>query len=166
MRYIKMFFIYSILGFLLESSVALIFGWSFESGILFGPWTPVYGFGTILIHTLSQYLFLHLHLNRIIETIIVFFIVTILLTLLEWFGGVLIEAIFHTHFWDYSNHAYHIGPYISLTMSLLWGVGSIFFIYLINPKCNRWFEKIPNWIFILLIFLFAIDLVLTWLYKI
>lgn len=166
MRYIKMFFIYSILGYLLESCVAFICGWNFESGILFGPWTPIYGFGAILIHILSQYLFLHLHLNRIIETIIVFFAITILLTVLEWFGGILIEAIFHTHFWDYSNHAYHIGPYISLAMSLLWGFGSIFFIYFIDPKFNKLFQTLPNLIFLLFTLLFFIDIIITWIYKI
>ena len=161
MRYIKMFFIYSILGYLLESSVACICGWHFESGVLFGPWTPIYGFGAILIRVLSQYLFLHLHRNRIIETIIVFFTVTILLTLLEWLGGVIIEAIFHTHFWDYSNHAYHLGPYISLTMSFMWGIASIFFIYIIDPKLNQWLQKIPNWIFFLLLLFFIVDLTFT-----
>lgn len=73
MYYLNTFLIYSILGFLLETAFSIISGIFFESGILYGPWTPIYGISMILIIILSNYLFKNLHMHRILETIVVFF---------------------------------------------------------------------------------------------
>ena len=45
MYYINYFFIFAIIGHFIET----VFVPNFTSGILYGWWTPVYGFGVILI---------------------------------------------------------------------------------------------------------------------
>ena len=165
MYLLNCFFIYSILGFLAESIISFLFGGSFSSGILFGPWTPVYGLGAVLIIAISEKLFKNLHMHRFIETIIVFFVVAITLSALEWLGGILIEMIFGTTFWDYSDQKFNIGKYISLEMTLLWGVMSIIFIYIIRPILDPLVKKIPKWLTIILSILFIIDIIMTFLVR-
>ena len=45
--YLNYFFIFSIIGHLIESLLVLIFDWNFKSGYLYGYWTPVYGLGSL-----------------------------------------------------------------------------------------------------------------------
>lgn len=165
MFYINFFLFFSIFGYLFETLCAYIFKSGFNSGILYGPWTPLYGFGVLIILIISNKLFQNLHLNRVVETLIVFVCMTIILTLLEWIGGVLIEKLFHITFWDYSNYKYHIGKYISLEMSLVWGVGSIILIYLVLPWSLNLIKKIPLLVTIIFSFLFLIDMVVTTISK-
>ena len=163
--YLNCFFVYSIFGYLLETFISFITKSNFNSGILTGWWTPVYGIGAVTILFISNYLFKNLHMNRVYETIIVFFIVAITLSVIEVLGGVLIEKMFGITFWDYSNHKFNIGKYISLEMSLIWGVASIIFIYIIHPLLKGIIKKIPGWITIILIVLFISDSLKTFLDK-
>lgn len=165
MYYLNCFFVYSILGHIFETIVALITKSSFKSGLLYGWWTPVYGLGAVTILFVSQYLFKNLHMHRIWETIIMFFVVGIVLSTLEALGGVLIEKIFGEVFWDYSSQRFHIGHYISLEMTLVWGIASIIFVYVINPLLKGLITKIPTWVTILLVVLFTFDMGKTFLDK-
>lgn len=166
MYYLNTFIIYSILGYGLETVVAFLTKSNFQSGILYGPWTPVYGIGTVIIILLSNYLFYNLHMPRIYETIIAFFIITIILTAVEWLGGIAIEYFFHKVFWDYSSHPLHIGKYISLTMSLAWGVGSIFLIYVVKPFLEPFVKQIPISLTVLATILFLTDFIVTFYHNI
>ena len=166
MYYINCFFIYSIIGFLFENVVGIITNNNFNSGILYGPITPIYGFGVILILIISKYLFFHLHMPRWKETIISFFALIIVLTGLEFLGGILIEKIFGIVFWDYSDFKFNIGKYISLEISFLWGILSIFIIYAIHPLLNNFIRKIPHLITFIAIFIVIVDLTITIINKI
>lgn len=165
MYYLNCFFVYSILGYFLETIVAFLTHTNFKSGILNGWWTPVYGIGAVTILFVSNYLFKNLHMNRVLESIIVFFVIAIVLSTIEVLGGVLIEKMFGISFWNYNSHKYHIGKYISLEMTITWGVASIVFIYIIHPLLNGLIKKIPTWITILLIILFIMDCTKTFIDK-
>lgn len=165
MYYLNTFLLYSILGFLLETVRSFLVNSKFTSGILYGPWTPIYGLGIVLVILISNYLFSHLHLSRWVETFITFIIITIVLTLLEWIGGVLIEKIFHVVFWDYSKEALSIGKYISLSKSLIWGVGSIIFIYVLKPLLEGVIKRVPVPVTVILTLLMLSDLILTFVNK-
>lgn len=165
MYYLNTFLLYSILGFLLETVRSFLVNSKFTSGILYGPWTPIYGIGIVIVILISNYLFAHLHLSRWVETFITFVIITLILTLLEWIGGILIEKIFHTVFWDYSKEAFSIGKYISLSKSLIWGVGSILFIYVLKPLLEGVIKHIPIPVTIILTLLMLSDFILTFVNK-
>ena len=165
MYYLDCFFVYSILGYILETVISVITKSGFKSGILSFCWTPVYGIGAVTILFVSNYLFKNLHMNRIIETIIMFLVIGIILSFLEALGGVLIEKIFGEVFWDYSSHKYNVGHYISLEMTLIWSLASIIFVYLIHPLLKGLIKKIPLWITIFLLILFLYDSVSTFIKK-
>ncbi len=165
MYYLNCFFVYSFLGFLFETGVAKVTGNNFNSGILYGPFTPIYGIGVFLILIISKYFFLNLHMPRWVETIIVFFILFLVLTFIEWLGGILIEKIFGVVFWDYSHLKWNIGKYISLEISLVWGILSIILIYIIHPFLEKFILKIPSAISYLLLCVFLIDLTFTYFHQ-
>ncbi len=165
MYYINCFFIYSILGYLLETAISLITKNGFKSGVLSLPWTPIYGIGALIILFTSSYLFKNLHMNRVIETIIVLFVVSIVLSFFEALAGVLTEKIFGVVFWDYENQKYNIGHYISLEITLVWFVASLIFIYVIHPLLKNLIKKIPVWLTVILIILFLYDSIKTFISK-
>ena len=166
MYYINSFFVYSVLGYFFETIVSKITGKRFESGIMYGPITPIYGIGVVIILIVSKYLFINLHMPRWFETLIVFFSLIIILTLMEFIGGILIEKLFGIVFWDYSHLKWNIGKYISLEISLVWGFLSIFLIYVIKPLLDKFVVKIPTFITYSLIIIFIVDMVFTFIkYK-
>ena len=166
MYLLNCFFIYSILGFLLEGTYTLITSNHFSSGILYGPWTPVYGFGAILTIIISQKIFKKMHKSRFTETLVTFIILTIVLTLIEWLGGIIIEKLFHETLWNYKNFQFNIGKYISLEMALIWGLISIFIIYFIKPIIDKIEKKIPKSLTYTLLIFFIIDIITTIITKI
>lgn len=158
-----MFFLYSFIGFLIECFTCVIKKGKIGSGILYGPWTPIYGIGGILILLISRYLFNILKVSNVFEIIIVLIVIMMVLTFIEWLGGILIEKIFHVTFWDYRKFKFNFGKYISLEMSLIWLIGSIFAIYVIQPILDRFINLIPGYITYLLIVLIIIDVGVTFI---
>ena len=73
----------------------------------------------------------------------------------------LIEKIFRVTFWDYSDDPLSIGRYTSLKMSLVWGISSLFVIYILKPIIDKTVNHIPRVISYILITLFMIDCFLT-----
>lgn len=160
MYYLNYFFVSSILGFLLETFFYLIFNWEGNSGYLFGPWTPIYGLGSIIIIFIYDFLKRKIKGN-FLKFILFFISVCIILSIIELIGGYLIEGIFHEVFWDYSDHHFNIGKYASLEMSLVWGIASLVFIYLFRPIIDKYIYYIPKFIDYILILLFIIDNIVT-----
>lgn len=160
MYYINCFFIYSILGFLLEALISLIRGNGIKSGILYGPWTPVYGIGCVLILWISDFIFDILKVEKWIEVLIVMFMMMIILTFIEWLGGILIEKFFHVTFWDYRKLKFNIGKYIALEISLIWGIGSLLVIYIFKPIFDEFIKFIPSYVTYILIILMLVDYVI------
>lgn len=165
MYYINCFFVYSIIGFLFEHFVYFIMRHVGDSGILYGPWTPVYGIGIIIIILVSEFIFKNLHATKLLQTLVIFVAVIVLLTAIELLGGILIEKIFKITFWDYSNLKFHIGKYIALEISVAWGLLSLLIVYFVKPFLDKLIMKIPLWISIILIILFMIDIGATLLFK-
>ena len=160
MYYLKYFFLTSILGHLLETIMCK----SYESGILYGPWTPVYGFGSLIIIFFSDKIFKKKNMNIIFKFILLFIFCFFILTLTELVGGLLIEKIFGYAFWDYTKYRFNIGKYICLEIALIWGLISILFVF-IRPILNKIIEYIPNLITYIFIFLMIIDIVATIMFK-
>ena len=94
-----------------------------------------------------------------------FFVVGIVLSSIEALGGVLIEKIFGEVFWDYSQQKFHIGHYISLEMTLVWGAISIIFVYIVHPLLKGIIKEIPPFITIIFVVLFLFDCTKTFIDK-
>lgn len=156
MYYINCFFIYSIIGHFIEG----FFYQNGKSGIFYGFYTPIYGIGVIIIILINN-LISKLKIKKIFKVILLFLTCSIILTIMEYIGGKLIEEIFNITFWDYSNLKFNIGKYTALEMSLVWGFTSLILIYFVKPLLDKFINKIPKFFSISLIVLFIIDVVLT-----
>ncbi len=161
---INLFLVYSILGFVFETILSEFRSGVFNSGILFGPWTPVYGIGVIVIVLIHKWLDKHLE-NKVLRGLLLFFLSAIILSILEWCGGMLIEIIFNKVYWSYENMRYNFGHYISLEVAAIWGIMSIVLIYLIRPLLDKIIKHIPKWLTYVLIGLCGIDLLVTLIIK-
>lgn len=151
--YTNYFFLFSILGHFIEG----FFYTDGQSGILQGYWTPIYGLGVIAIISVYRAIEQFINQNKIKKLISVFLIGAILISILEYIGGIVIETLFHMVFWDYSNMKFNIGKYTSLEMAMIWGISSIFLIYFVKPLLDKIIKKIPKWITWVFMILFFID---------
>lgn len=161
MYYLNYFFLYSIFGYLFETIFLFLKQSSGESGYLFGPWTPVYGLGIILIILISNFVFKNIKKNKFIQSIIIFLWVSTALTIIEWLGGITIEYLFDFTFWDYSNFPLSMGKYVAIEISFIWGTLSLLFIYLLKKPSDKLVKKIPKWVTYTLVILFIIDNILS-----
>ena len=124
------FIIYSFLGWIMESVFRSILEKKLiNTGFLIGPLCPIYGLGACIM-----FLFLENLSNNVILLFIVSFVI---LTLWEYIVGVLLEKIFHTKYWDYSNYKINIQGRICLTNSLYWGALGVIFIKIIHPLVQK-----------------------------
>lgn len=123
---ITYFCIYSFLGHFMESAYISFFErkW-YSSGLLDGPYIPLYGFGAVILITVSPYI-KHSYFFT-------FIISALLMTILEYVTSLYLEKVFHQHIWDYSHYPYHFQGRICLFYSLLWGFISMLLIYFIHP---------------------------------
>ena len=159
--YLNIFLVCSVLGYICETFLKTFIFHGMNNGILFGPWVPVYGLGAVIIILIERLIFNNVSASRITKIFITFISVTFLLTLLELLGGTLIELLFDKVFWDYSNLKFNFGHYIALEISLLWGIMSLVFIYIIKPLEEKFIKKIPKWISIFLFLFLILDVILT-----
>lgn len=120
------FFIYSFLGWVLESvyKSILLKKWV-NSGFLYGPLCPIYGTGALIM-----ILFLNSFKNNIFLLFIVGFFV---LSVWEYFVGWLLETFFKTKYWDYTKNKFNIKGRVCLLNSIIWGVLGIVFMEFIHP---------------------------------
>lgn len=121
-----LFFIYAFLGWCAEVSFhAVTFGKFINRGFLNGPLCPIYGVGILIVllclEPVANYGFL------------LFAASMVLTSLLEFITGFLLEKLFHARWWDYSNEPFHIGPYVCLKFSLLWGFACLFVARVLHP---------------------------------
>ena len=158
--YLNMFLIGSILGFIWETGPTFVFP-DINNGLLFGPWVPVYGFGICIIIFIERLVFNRIKVKRFYRILIMLLFIMVVVTGLEFLGGILIEKIFDKTFWDYSHFKFNIGKYIALEVTLLWGVMALGFVYVVKPLLERILKKIPIWASIMVFLLMIIDFIFT-----
>lgn len=131
------FFIYCFLGWIWESSYVSIKSkkWT-NRGFMNGPLLPIYGSGAIII------LIATLPLKN--SMVLVYFSGMIAATVLEYFTGAAMEAMFKVRYWDYSNRFMNLNGHICLKCSLLWGAFSILMVKVIHVPIENMVLRIPE----------------------
>ncbi len=126
--YILEFFIFSFLGWLLDSGYRSITEKKWiNAGYFKGPFCPIYGFGGLVLLFVFTYL-------DFVSLPWLFILGGISLVLVEYLGGVFVENILHLKLWDYSSSKHHLKGHIDLLHSLYWFLLSILFYYtLLSP---------------------------------
>lgn len=122
-----LYFMYCVLGYILECTFCSIIDKKIvlNRGFLIGPYLPIYGKGAICIILL---------LNKYLKDPIVLFVMAALIaTILEYFASYFMEKIFKARWWDYSNHKLNLNGRVCFTNTVLFGIGGVVIMYLINP---------------------------------
>ena len=129
------FITYSFLGWVMESIFRSVCEKKLiNTGFLKGPFCPIYGIGAIIM-----ILFLKNFSNNLI---LLFFISIIVFTIWEYIVGILLEKLFHTKYWDYSNNKFNFQGRICLMNSIFWGILGVVFIQYIHPFIENIIEKL------------------------
>lgn len=128
-----------------------------NTGFLRGPFCPIYGFGATIM-----FLFLDQFENRLI---LLFCIAIIVLTAWEYIVGVILETLFHTKYWDYSDHKFNFQGRICLTNSICWGILGVLFVKYIHPFVQGIIAKIDvnllNYVMAVFFMVFLADMITT-----
>jgi len=162
MHLINLFLFYSIFGNLFERVIMYFIDKTYVSGFMGTIFTPIYGIAMIII------LFIHKKLkirNKILKIIIEFLIYALIMSIIEFTGGFLIEKIFNKVFWNYDNYKYNIGIYMSLETAIFWGLLSVTILYLIHPLYKKIENKIPKFITVFISIIFIINLIYALIVK-
>lgn len=125
LQWLAFFFIYCFIGWCIESAIVSIENKKLVNrGFLKLPLLPIYGTGAIAILLVCL---------PVRESILkVYFVGMICATILEYIVGYLMEVIFKTKYWDYSNDKFNYKGRICLESSLFWGVLSVLLIKFIH----------------------------------
>ena len=102
MYYLNSFLLYSLLGFIKESTIYKNTTLN-SSGVLNGPITLVYGIGGLALILVNKYIISKIKVGKIIKVIISFFIYSIVLTSIEFICGNLCNIIFDVDMWNYTD---------------------------------------------------------------
>lgn len=158
LHYFLLFFIYSILGWIIEVIACGINEKKFVMrGFLIGPYCPIYGWSALAMIIL---------LRRYINDPIAFFVMSMLIaTTIEYFGSYLMEKVFKVRWWDYSEKKFNINGRVCLENAVLFGLLGLILIYGIHPFVDKFIEMFPNEatvnISILLFIIYLIDNIIS-----
>lgn len=124
---IILFAVYSFMGWIIEVFYRSITQRQIiNAGFLFGPFIPIYGFGTAFI-ILLEFLIKQWPLPVKIVAY------GIILNLIEYITSLLLEKTFKLKLWDYSKNKFNIHGRICLLFALCWTALAIIFVMLIHP---------------------------------
>lgn len=135
--YITYFFIYAIIGWMIEVSFHVItMGKFINRGFFSGPYCPIYGFGALgVLYFLDNI--------GSISKLGLFFASMIIASILELITGFLLEKIFHKRWWDYSDRRFNIGGYICAEFSLTWGAVCFILHEAVHPMIAKAVGLLP-----------------------
>lgn len=165
MYYTNIFLLYSLLGFIMESTLFKIKTVNKHSGIFYGPMTAVYGVGIISIELLNKYFFKKIKSNKILKYLIEFLTLTIILSLIEYLGGNILNYLFDIDMWDYSKIKPNFGKYICLQNSIIWGLLGTIYIHFFKPFTDKIIKQITNKETYIFLTIFIIDTILVLINK-
>ncbi|AOR24063.1 putative ABC transporter permease [Clostridium taeniosporum] len=155
---IYFFMIYSFLGWCVEISYAYKNNHYFiNRGFLYGPFCPIYGFGIV-------FMLVTLH-NFTDNLLLLFILATLLTSFIEYLTGFILEKVFKSKWWDYTEDPFNLHGRICLGFSLLWGAASVIVIKILHPIIEYLIDNLPitigTYIFHIIIIYFIIDFIFT-----
>ncbi len=132
------FFMGSLLGWVIElfyrkfiSSANPERKW-LNPGFLVGPYLPLYGFGLVAMYILSQMDVSFIE-NRIAQQIVLFILMAVVMTVIEYIAGIIFIKGMKVKLWDYTNEWGNVQGIICPKFSFYWAVLSAIYYFLIHP---------------------------------
>ena len=142
--------------------VGSLFGWTLElffrrfvstknphrkwinPGFLTGPYLPIYGFGLVGLFVMSLFPiseWYHPVQNTAVEVAYSIIAMGIMMTLIEYFAGLIFIKGMKIKLWDYSDEHLNIGGIICLKFSLIWTVLAALYYFFVQ----RYVLRLVNW---------------------
>lgn len=156
--YFLLFITYSFIGWFIETIDEVILNKKFlNRGFLIGPYCPIYGFGS-----LAFTIFLSKYLD---DPIFLFVNAVFICSVLEYSTSYLMERMFKTRWWDYTENKFNINGRICLETMIPFGIGACLIVYLINPFLLNIFTSINGLLLTvivsILVIIFILDLIIS-----
>lgn len=145
--YLILFFLFCVLGWIYEVVLGFIYGHGFVNrGFLFGPYLPVYGFGALLlVVSLRKIMQKPIRIGKFpITPFIVFILIFIITTVIEFYTSYFMELLFHKRWWDYSTDFMNINGRVCLRTSFRFGLGGMLFLYVLTPFFTMIINKLSQ----------------------
>ena len=130
--WILYFFIYSIVGWIFESTFCSIKAKPphfINRGFLFGPLCPIYGAGLVAVTFFLQPFDNLPPLQK-------FFAIAAICSVIEYVSSYVMEKLYHVRWWSYKNSWYNItiNGRISLWTSVGFGIGGLLVLNYVHPN--------------------------------
>ncbi len=111
-------------------------GWEARRGVFWGPFSPIYGLGAILIlYPLTKW--------RTFKPWQTFIFSALIGGAFEVISSLVQEWLMHTRSWDYSNHFLNLDGRTSPLVMTIWGILGVILVHLLWPSISRWIESWP-----------------------
>lgn len=144
-----MFCFWAFIGWCIEVCYMTIETGEYQNrGFLSMPICPIYGFGVLMIAVFSR---------PIADRPFLLFVISLVLcTALELAVGLGMEKLFNTRWWDYSHEKFNYRGYICPKVSILWGLGCVLVIKVVQPLVETVVNHIPFKVGIIFICIMAV----------
>lgn len=158
--YILLFFTYSFIGWLWEIGLFAVIKQDFvNTGMLHGPWLPIYGVGGV-----AALEFFKKIRNSPGRT---FFSIMVVAGVLEYATHFATEKIFGMTWWDYSDFMLSINDRICIEGLVAFGALGCLAIYIISPRINNLLQRTglryQNYVIVGISLIFIVDMILSFI---
>lgn len=148
-QYFLYFLMYSVIGWLYEVFLeVVVYQWGYsDRGVLFGPYCPIYGVGTLVfLFCLSGLLRARSpKWLRIAKPVLLFMGCALIATAIELAASYALEALTGSWPWQtYADYKFNFEGRIALSPSIRFGLGGMFFLYIVQPVFTRLVDKLPH----------------------
>lgn len=165
-----LFFIGSVIGWVLELFFRRFISTAnperkwINPGFCIGPYLPLYGFGLCFLFLIASLENLHWFQSTFWNRIVLFLIMAVCMTVIEYIAGIFCLKVTKVRLWDYSDEWGNIQGIICPRFSALWAVLGAAYYFLIHPRILGvlfWFSKNLAFSFVIGLFfgVFIIDVV-------
>lgn len=134
--------------------------YSRRSGLLWGPFSPTYGFGVVI------FIFFLGRNNKDRGIIKTFIYAALIGGITEFAVSWISDIIFDVQFWDYSHEFLNIMGRTTIPFMIFWGIGGTVLMKFIYPFLSKLIEKIPyqlgKVIYLILLIFMTLDMIVTY----
>lgn len=133
-RILAYFIIYSVIGYVIETTYAIVLYGVVESrqSFLYGPFCSIYGVGAVvMICALQRFK------DKTHRLFLGGFVVGSITEYVVSFVG---EKMLNTRWWDYSDKFLNLNGRISLIYSIFWGLLGLYLLKVVNPKIDKFID--------------------------
>lgn len=134
------------------------FEWVLRRGVIYGPFSPIYGAGAVLMTIL-----LVRYKNNWMQT---YCYGAILGGSFEYLISILQEIFIGTCSWNYSKQFLNIHGRTTIPIMMVWGLFVLLFVYVIYPWISKFLDAVPKQFYELMtkvcVVLMAFDLLISW----